>query len=317
MIAGKSRPWRMLAPLAGVFLLFAAWSGYWLFAFNLAQRETAKHRAGLAARDITLACLDESWSGYPFRIEFTCRAPVFDGNIRNYAVNIRAAALLIVAQAYNPYHVVALLDGPTSIAASGGSRFEASHDRAIASYRYTGADCGPFAMEIPALAVPGAVEASLLALHLRCNGNEANIAVNASGLTVYGAAGGPVRLDSAALLVQAKPSPDALLAGARAEILSAEIARDGVVVKGKGWLGLDRQRRLSGTIATETNDIDGLLGEASNYRPLSEADRAALKTLLGLIGASAADKRAKADFIAKDGELYWGPFKLADLPPLY
>lgn len=315
----------MFGPLAGVLLLFAAWSGYWVFALNLAQQEAVNRRAALAAKGTTLTCLDEGWSGYPFRIEFACRAPVLDTKIEQHDVTVRASALLIVAQAYNPSSIVALLDGPTSIRATGGSFLEAGHDRAIASFHYTGAECGRFAIEIPALKVSGVVEASLMTLHLRCRENGANIAIKARDATVYGTVEGPVRLDAASfdvvaprsLFALSRPLLNASVSGARAEILSAEIARNGVIVKGKGWLGLDPSKRLIGTIATETNDIDGLLGEANRYHPLSETDRTALKTLLGLIDSSATDKQAKADFIAKDGELYWGPFKLADLPPLY
>ncbi len=315
----------MFAPLAGVLLLFAAWSSYWLFAFELAKSEAASRRQALARQGTSLSCMDESWGGYPFRIEFACRAPVLDTKIEEHIVTARAAALLIVAQAYNPSSIVALLDGPTSIRASDGSFLEAGHDRAIASIHSMGTECGRFSIEIPALTVSGVVEASLMALHLRCRDNGANIAIKARDLTVYGTVQGPVRLDAASfdveaphsLFAQSKPLLNASVTGTRAEILSAEIVRNGVVVKGKGWLGIDKERRLIGKLATETNDIDGLLSEANRYHPLSEPDRTALKTLLGLIDNSATDKQAKADFIAKDGELYWGPFKLADLPPLY
>ncbi len=315
----------MFAPLAGVLLLFAAWSGYWLFAFELAKSEAASRREALARQGTRLSCMDESWGGYPFRIEFACRAPVFDTKIQEHIVTSRASALLIVAQAYNPSSIVAILDGPTSIKATDGSFLEANHDRAIASFRYSEMGCGRFAIEIPALKVSGVVEASFLTFHLRCRGNRANIAINARDLAVYGTIQGLLRLDAASfdveaphsLFAQSKPLLNASVMGTRAEILSAEIVRNGVVVKGKGWLGIDKERRLVGKIATETNDIDGLLGEANRYHPLSEPDRTALKTLLGLIDNSATDKQAKADFIAKDGELYWGPFKLADLPPLY
>jgi hypothetical protein len=325
MTARKSRPWRMFAPLAGVLLLFAAWSGYWLFAFELAKSEAASRRGTLARQGNSLSCMDEHWGGYPFRIEFACRAPVFDTKIQEHNITARASALLIVAQAYNPSSIAVLLDGPTSIKATDGSFLEAGHDRAIASYHYTGTECGRFSIEIPALTVSGVVEASLMALHLRCRDSAANIAINARDLTVYGMVQGPLRLDAASfdvaaphsLFAQSRPLLNASVTGTRAEILSAEIARNGVVVKGKGWLGIDKERRLVGKLVTETNDIDGLLGEANRYHPLSEPDRTALKTLLGLIDNSATDKQAKADFIAKDGELYWGPFKLADLPPLY
>ena len=315
----------MFAPLAGVLILFAAWSGYWLFAFNLAQQEVAARRAALAAQGTTLTCLDESWSGYPFRIEFACRAPVFDSVALEPAVTVRASALLIVAQAYNPSSIVALIDGPTSVKASDGSIIEAGHGRAIASFRDAGGDCGRLALEVPALKVSGVAEASLVAVYFRCRGGQADIAVNGRDLTIYGTVEAPVRLDTASfdvaaprsLFSQSKPLLTAALTGARAEIRSAQIARNGVVVKGNGWIGLDPEGRPAGTIATETNDIDGLLREASRYHPISDADRVTLKTVLGLIGSSASGTEAKADFTAKNGELYWGPFKLADLPPLY
>lgn len=315
----------MLAPLAGVLALFAAWSGYWLFAFNLAQQETAARRTALAAQGTTLTCLDESWSGYPFRIEFACRAPVFDNAARQPTVTVRASVLLIVAQAYDPSSLVALIDGPTSIKVGDGSFIEASHGRAIASFSDAGGECGRLAIEVPALKVSGVADASLVELHFRCRDGQANIAMNGRDVAIYGTVEGPVRLDAASfdlvapgsLFRQSKWLQSAAVSGARAEILSAEIARNGVVVKGKGWLGLDPDGRPAGNIATETNDIDGLLDEASRYRPIPDADRIALKTVLGLIGGSASGTAAKADFIAKDGELYWGPFKLADLPPLY
>jgi hypothetical protein len=314
----------MFAPLAGVCLLFAAWSGYWLFAFDTAKSEAASRREALARQGTSLSCIDESWGGYPFRIEFACRAPVLTSKVHNRDVTARASALGIVAQAYNPSSIAVILDGPTAIKFSDGSFLEAGHNRAIASYQYTGTEWGRLSIEIPAFTVSGVVEASLMALLIRCRDNAANMAIDARDLTIYGMPQGPLRLDAASFDAAAPQSffanpqlPNASVPGARVEILSAEIARDGVVVTGKGWLGLDEDRRLAGTIATETNDIDGLLEEANRYHPLSQPDRDALKTLLGLIDNSAADKQAKADFIAKDGELYWGPFKLADLPPLY
>jgi hypothetical protein len=311
MTAGKSRPWRLLAPLAAVLALFAAWSGYWLIAFNIAQQEVAARRTVLAAQGTTIACQDESWGGFQFRFEFACRAPVLDAAIQGHQINLRGAALLIVAQAYDPSRIVALLDGPTLIRPGDGSVFEARHDRAIASFRHTGEACGPFAIEIPALTVPGVVEASRLALHLRCLDGRADIAMNGQDLTLHGTVSGPVKLDAASFVAKT----DFPGSGLRPKSSRQKSAPCGVVVKGRA--GQPRSKRLAGNLATETNDIDGLLGEASRYHPLSEPDRAALKTLLGLIDGSAADKQAKADFIAKDGELYWGPFKLADLPPLY
>jgi hypothetical protein len=45
---------------------------------------------------------------------------------------------------------------------------------------------------------------------------------------------------------------------------------------------------------------------------MNESDKAVLRTMLGLLG-----NEAKAPVIAKDGNLLIGPFKIADLVPLY
>ena len=50
---------------------------------------------------------------------------------------------------------------------------------------------------------------------------------------------------------------------------------------------------------------------------LNEQDSAAIKNLVTLTGSDPATNTTKADFSAKDGALYWGLIKLADLTPLY
>ena len=50
---------------------------------------------------------------------------------------------------------------------------------------------------------------------------------------------------------------------------------------------------------------------------INEKDSATIKNLVSLTGSDPATKTTKADFIASEGALYWGPFKLADLAPLY
>jgi hypothetical protein len=50
---------------------------------------------------------------------------------------------------------------------------------------------------------------------------------------------------------------------------------------------------------------------------LNDQDGATIKNLVSLTGSDAATNTTKADFIARDGALYWGLLKLADLKPLY
>ena len=81
---------------------------------------------------------------------------------------------------------------------------------------------------------------------------------------------------------------------------------------GSGTLALDPSRRISGQIDTETNDIKALLGVVGPHLDLSDGQMANLRTMLGLLGNA-----AKASIIAKEGVLYLGPFKIAELKPLY
>ena len=50
---------------------------------------------------------------------------------------------------------------------------------------------------------------------------------------------------------------------------------------------------------------------------LSEQDSATIRNLVTLTGSDPATKTTKADFVAREGALYWGLIKLTDLTPLY
>src|SRR5512143_1844699 len=137
MTAKTKSPWRMFLPLASVILIFAVWSGYWYMADGVARREAEAGRARFAERGVTLACDGEDWGGYPFRFEFKCGRPILtlgDGT------TIGGTALLSIAQAYNPLHVITLIDGPTIAVRPGDRTFVFNHDRAIVSTILKGKD---------------------------------------------------------------------------------------------------------------------------------------------------------------------------------
>jgi hypothetical protein len=63
------------------------------------------------------------------------------------------------------------------------------------------------------------------------------------------------------------------------------------------------------------SDLDALMTLLAPHLKLSEQEVAAAKTVISLIGGGTGKAR-KIDVIAKAGELYFGPFKIADVPPL-
>jgi hypothetical protein len=293
----------MLVPLAGILLLFALWSGYWVFADAAAKSHAANYRERLAAEGVNLACGSESWGGYPFRFEFSCRQPALR---LPHERLLRGQSLLIAAQAYNPMHVIALIDSPTSVRSANGGIDNFTHDRAVASVTFRGGGLVQIAAEVSNLDGAGLITAKDIQFHSRPgkdNGNDIAVTVDTAQYTSPGKP--PLDIDNAQLLTT-------LTAGQELEIASIEMQRGPLKLWGKGSLSLDPAHRLSGRIAAQTNDLDGLLTLLDPHLDLTDQERAAIKTLLGLLG-----RQAKVDLIAQDGELFIGPIKIGDLQPLY
>ena len=297
------RPWRMLAPLATVFILFGLWSGYWFFAQAAAKSYVENYRAKLASKGVTLACESEDWGGYPFRFEFSCGKPLVQIPGERSA---QSSALLIVGQAYNPMHVIALVDGPTSVHPRSGAPVEFTHNRGVASLVFAGGELPRISAEVSNLAAVNQFSAKDAQIHIRPTGDggaEFAIAVEAGELNSPDKP--PLRLENGQVLARLKPNRDV-------EIQSVTVQQGAQKISATGTLRLDSEHRIAGIVTAETNDLNGLIAALDPHLSLSDRERAAIQTLLGLLG-----KEGKADIIAKDGELFVGPVKVGDLTPLY
>ena len=103
----------------GVFAAFlmVAWTGGWFYLARLGEEQvdlalTNANRGGQNA-----ACDNRSINGYPFRFGLFCDSVAF--NQPEKGVRVSAGALRTAAQVYNPWHLVAELDGPASIEVAG------------------------------------------------------------------------------------------------------------------------------------------------------------------------------------------------------
>lgn len=298
-----ARPWKMLLPLAGVLILAAAWSAYWFVAIGIARETFAAERERLAGEGLSLNCTAEDWGGYPFRFEFHCASPVL--KMRNEA-EARAASLLAVALAYNPWQVMLLTDGPMTMTARGMPQVSASHERIVASLTI-GRDSAPrFSADIPKLELPGLMTAERILIHTRPEAEAATgLALSVSKLNYQPPGRPPLIVDEGSLTAT-------LTSQQTLKVARIDLAQGKVRYWGSGDVGLDGSHRLAGKLATETNDLDGLLAILEPHFELSEQEKAGLRTMLGLLG-----NEAKADIIASDGQLFLGPFRIADLAPLY
>ena len=105
----------MFYPLAGMILLSLLWCGYWFIAFSGARELIQAKRLEFTGRGMELTCARETWGGFPFRFEFQCETAKLQFIHDTQTYNVQTTKILAIAQAYNPLHVILLVDGPTSI----------------------------------------------------------------------------------------------------------------------------------------------------------------------------------------------------------
>lgn len=296
------RPWRMFLPLAIFLSLALLWTIYWFIASGAARQRLADERSELATRGLTLACAEEIWGGYPFHFEFTCLSPVLT---YGGTVEIRSSKLLLVALAYAPWQVASLLDGPTSLSTMGMAPVTVNHQRALSAVTIGKNGQPAISAELPAPSVAGLGQAGKVMLHTRPSEGSTEVALSFDQLSYLKPGQTPLTIDEGSLRGM-------LQSDASFTIDHFELRQGSLRYWGSGQLALDAQHRISGHLDTETNDIKAALAVVSPYLGLSKGQLANLQTMLGLLGSA-----TKVPIVAKDGSLYLGPFKLADLNALY
>ena len=297
------RSWRMYLPLAGVLLLALLWTIYWFVMSGIVQSRFAEERTRLAETGITLTCTKEDWGGYPFRFEFSCSSPHLE---RENEAEIRSSHLLLAALAYAPWQIVALVDGPSTIAAKGLVPANASHQRIIMAVTFDSNWKPKLSAEVPALSIADRGSAARIMLHTRPSAQGGtDVAISATEVNVQRPGRPAIALSEGELLGTLSP-------GMSLKIERISLQQDAVRYWGSGTVELDAQNRPSGKLDTETNDLDGLLALLEPHLQITPENKAGLRTILGLLG-----NEAKAPLIAKDGVLYLGPFKISEIKPLY
>ena len=293
----------MVAPLVTIIALFGAWSAYWFVASAMAQNYAAGARQQFAARGLSLVCASEDWGGYPFRFEFDCKEPLLTlpgGQI------LRSGSLFAVAQAYDPSHVIALVDGPGTLTLPGGVTYAITHDLATLSVDASRQGTFHIAADIPNFTGAALFVAKDIQLHTRPAKDHANdIAITLENAAYNSPGKPPLIVDHAQLLATLADNHELA-------VNDLQLTQGTLKLWGKGTVGLDAAHRIAGRIASQTNDLNQLLAVLDPHIKASEQERATLKALLGLLG-----QQAKADFVAQDGDLFIGPLKIGVLLPLY
>lgn len=315
MAHSQKRPWPIILTLVGIVLLVVLWCAYWVIASGFVRRTFEGEQAKLARQGVVLDCKALHWGGFPFRFERDCVEPkiTLPGDV------IAAKGLLLVMQAYMPNRAVALIDGPVTTA----SGLTITHERAMASARFSGERNWQASLELPKLqATPHGAAQRLLVSARDTGGDRLDVALDATAGELLLGPGTLVKLDEASLAgnVPRHAVGRNLLgnlagSGEKIGIDSLRLEKGDLVVTAKGEIGLNALGLIDGRLTTTTNRLDLLIAELKQDFGLSDKDAQTLATMIGLLQPGKTTD-ITLDLVAKDGKLYWGPVKLTELPPV-
>ncbi|CAN5246393.1 DUF2125 domain-containing protein [soil metagenome] len=313
---------RILGLAIAVLVVVLLWIGYWAVASHLV-RQTVEHEvADAGAHGAVIACDTLTWGGFPFRFERDCTGVriTAEGN------RISAGRVLAVLQAWDYSHAVALIDGPVVLDLPAVPlQATLTHGRALASVRRLGDAGWRASIDVPQFKADRFGSADHLLVSARMTDTAlADIALNAERLTLSNLAIPPLALDAVsfdASLPSAALNRDMahVLAqsGETITIRALDLRKGDLALSASGTIGVDAAGYPSGTLLTSCNRLDLLMQTLRTDFGMKDEDVQSLSAMIGILNGGKADGPAKLNLIAKDGKLYWGPVRLADLPALF
>lgn len=344
----RSRFW-LYAPYAFLLVLAVAWTIGW---FYVRQRITGgldEWLASEARHGRAWTCPDREVGGYPFRIEVICASL----SLERPDVKATIGRLHVVAQVYNPDHVIAEASGPLVVTA-GQDTVRATWKllQVSTALSHEHLQRGDLVADAPDVTLSRAgegdieVSAKHLETHLRPNPNSATTydwAFQADGAVVPGLdrlVGGTDPADIAVVLdvTQAGDLPARPLwselerwrqAGGRVDITRASLAKGASRAAAAGTLSIDDLHRPTGEINLSTVGIGGLLGRFVGGKAglaagilgalLGSPPERVTQAPEGVPDPGAPPLRPLPPLKLTEGHVYLGPFAIPGvrLPPLY
>ncbi len=354
----SKKPWRMLLPLFTVLVLWGAWSVGWFMISEIAQEKFASWRTKSAGKGLTLTCTNESWGGYPFRIEMSCDGFALQKKNKKSQLAVSFQSVDAVAQAYKPWHLILKLTAPLKVelsrdgTADTSTVITADHEPSFASVvlkdrinpevsilfeKIAGSisdkageasySLGDF--QIEKLNLHGRIERELKA-------GQADYAVAATADTINydgplrdPADGGPIKLDTLTFSGIAERLPMPLAANlqktlrvwaaneGRLKIDQLEVKQKEISARSNGFVTVSQEGQLSGKVKTAVLNLDKAIDKMVTAGRLTANDAKISKGLFKMLSGNKPNGEIVTDFRIKDGKLYFGPFKLLKLAPIF
>jgi hypothetical protein len=337
----RSRTW-LYIPFIALGLLAAGWSSFWFYAKGKSEEVLDKVIAREADLGRRWTCQDRAISGFPFRFEARCSSIALTATRSTGALGINSGALVIVAQIYNPQHIILKATGPATVTQPDGAKTTLRWSTYDSSFYLSGLSFDRLStvitnpqFETQTGAVP--FKAASLELHGRRNPTrfasegviDVSLSSRGTSLPLLDELAGnetPADIELTASLTRSltfmtglKPENIDLWRtnGGRAEISRLIVAKGPGRFETKGELGLDDQRRLAGRLESSAAGIDRIAGI-----PLG-----GIGNLGGLLtgrapappASAAAPLRPLPAIEFRDGRVQAGPLRIPrlQLPPLY
>jgi hypothetical protein len=320
----------------GVFALAlaVAWTAAWFWLAGLGETKVDAALAKVNAQGRPVACDNRSIKGYPFRFGLFCDSVRVEDPTRG--IRISASALRTAAQVYNPWHLIAELDGPALIDAPGLQPLEIHWSLLHASVRANKPLPDRMSLEskgldvsirIEAGAVARAIAADYAAGHMRREDKDVAIAGEAGGLAIDPAitpgrtipllsASYDIVLKDGVRIIAARPKDiRAALRGASGEIRNAVIIfADGGEARVKGPVSADAAGLIDGDITVTFKDGDKL--GLALAKALPEAASVIQPALSAAAMAAGKDREANLTLTIRKGKVSAGFFPIGKIPPI-
>ncbi len=320
----------------GIFtaLLMLAWTGGWFYLAKVGgeQFDLAVTKTNATGR--TIACDKRDIKGYPFRFGLFCDSVLFEEPTKG--VRISAGALRTAAQFYNPWHLVAELDGPARIDAPGLQPLEIGWSLLHASVRANRPLPDQVSIEAKDLevSVRGQAEARSRAIlaayaagHMRTEGKDAAFAGEVADLLVdpvvtpgrvissLSASYDAVLADGVRLLASRPRNISDALRGSSGEIRAARVIfKEGGTLELSGPWSIDAEGLVDADVNIKFAD-GAQLGTAL-AQALPEAASVIKPALLAASAAAGKDKEAGLTLTIRKGKVSAGFFPIGNIPPI-
>ena len=273
-----------------VVLALGGWSGYWLFAQTRAENEIERQVASLQARGGDFACADRQWRGFPLRLELVCEGAriQFPGGPQ-----VETARLEAVGHLYDPRQVVASTD---RIRLEGAPNWSAGARNVDVAAKMATMTRLEFSARGEALGFT--------------NGRMPAVAVDA--LDVEGSLENPPRgrqQDLAALL------REAARLGSRVTIDRFEASMADIQVTASGTVEFGPEGP-TGKLETTVSNYAQVLADLERRGVISRQAARGSSMVLGFLQGKKSDDEMTVSLRFHEGQVFWGPFVVAEIPPL-